>query len=104
MKGGRIDYRIGLFTLGIAHVYALLVKIEQHLVIYQHVLLARFVFQLGDVFDELGIVLEKRVLKMRLLLNQRTAYEQFTRFFRRNAAIADQAAWHHGQAVQSHAL
>ena len=96
MERGRIDYRIGLFALGIAHVYALLVKIEQHLIVYQHVLLARFVFQLGDVFDELGIVLEKRVLKMRLLLNQCTPYEQFTRFFRRDAAIADQAAWHHG--------
>ncbi len=80
------------------------IKRKQGFVIDQHVLLARFVFEFGNFFNQLFVVDKKIRFQIAFLRHQRAADKDFARFFGGNFAVRHGAARQYGQAVKRHAF
>ena len=83
---------------------AFVIKRKQGFVIDQYVLLARFVFEFGNFFNQLFVVGKKGRLKIAFLRHQCAADKDFARFFGRNFAVRHGAARQYGQAVERYAF
>ena len=82
----------------------MIVEIKQGFFVYQHVLFARFVFQRGDVFNQLFIVGKKGGLNIGFLRHQSAADKQLARFCGCHFAVGHGAARQHGEAVEGNAF
>ena len=77
-----------------------MIKRKQRFVIDQHVLLARFVFQLTNFFNQLFVVDKKVRFQVAFLRHQCAADKDFARFFGGDSAVGHGAARQDGQAVE----
>ena len=80
------------------------IKRKQGFVIDQYILLARFVFEFGNFFNQLFVMGKKSRLKIAFLRHQCAADKDFARFFGGDSAVGHGAARQDGQTVKRYAF